>query len=219
VRHRVKVNIGDDPMKTYSGEAAMLSDHDIITRVQRGERELFGELHTRYHERIYRTIGRSIFDPDTAQDIAGEVWVRAYAAVDRFSPRESHSVVAWLLRIAANLVTDHRRRLPVGETCDDYEEKTLRLVAPAAEREVLRMEQSRAVRRALETLSEGDRQIIHLAHDNDLSCREIAVVLDKPSVSAVTSHLHRAMRHLKTALEQSGWFSEHSDNADKRAAR
>lgn len=195
-------------MKTFSGEAAMLSDTDIILRVQRGERELFGELHTRYHDRIYRTVGRSVFDPDIAQDIAGEVWVRAYAAVDRFAPRESHSVVAWLLRIAANLVTDHRRRLPVGETCDDYEEKTLRLVAPGAEREVLRAEQSRAVRRALETLSDGDRMIIELAHDSDLSCREIAVALDKPSVSAVTSHLHRAMRHLKTALEQSGWFSE-----------
>ncbi len=195
-------------MKKELGQPVMLSDTDIILRVQRGERELFGELHTRYHDRIYRTIGRSVFDPDIAQDIAGEVWVRAYAAVDRFSPRETHSVAAWLLRIAANLVTDHRRRLPVGETCDDYEEKTLRLVTPGAEREVLRAEQSRAVRRALETLSDGDRMIIEMAHDSDLSCREIAVALNKPSISAVTSHLHRAMRHLKTALEQSGWFAE-----------
>ncbi len=194
-------------MKLQRDSAAM-TDNDIILRVQNGERELFGELHARYHERVYRHIGRSIFDFDTAQDIAGEVWMRAYTAVDRFSPRESHSVVAWLLRIASNLVTDHRRRLPVCEVCDDYEEKTLRLVSPAAEREVLRAEQSRAVRRALETLSEVDRQIIQLAHDNDLSCREIAFVLNKPSISAVTSHLHRAMRHLKIALEQSGWFGE-----------
>lgn len=205
-------------MKNDMGRLEMLSDNDIIERVQRGERELFGELHTRYHERIYRTIGRSIFDADTAQDIAGEVWVRAYAAVDRFSPREQHSAIAWLLRIAANLVTDHRRRLPVGETCDDYEEKTLRLVSPAAEREVMRHEQSRAVRQAMETLSDGDRQIIQLAHDNDLSCREIAAALDKPSVSAVTSHLHRAMRHLKTALEQSGWFAEYGSGAAKKRA-
>ncbi len=203
-------------MKPLTSEADM-TDNDIIARVQNGERELFGELHTRYHDRIYRTVARSVFDADTAQDIAGETWVRAYAAVDRFAPRESHSVVAWLLRIAANLVTDHRRRLPVGETCDDYEEKTLRLVSPAAEREVLQNEQAHAVRRALETLSEVDRQIIHLAHDNDLSCREIAVVLDKPSVSAVTSHLHRAMQHLKTALEKSGWFAEYSAPNSKQA--
>lgn len=199
-------------MKLETG-ATDMTDNDIILRVQDGERELFGELHARHHERVYRAIGRSIFDVETAQDLASETWMRAYAAVDKFSPRESYSVIAWLLRIAANLVTDHRRRLPVGETCDDYEERTLRLISPAAEREVLRNEQSRAVRRALQTLSEADRQIIHLAHDNDLSCREIAVILDKPSVSAVTSHLHRAMRHLKSALEQSGWFGEMSQRA------
>lgn len=203
-------------MKLSASEAEM-TDNDIITRVQNGERELFGELHTRHYERVYRFIGRSVFNADLAQDIAGETWMRAYSAVDRFLPRESHSVLAWLLRIASNLVTDHRRRLPVGEAIDDYEERTLRLVSPAAEREVLRNEQSRAVRRALETLSEVDQQIIYLAHDNDLSCREIAVVLNKPSVSAVTSHLHRAMQHLKTALEQSGWFGEMVSH-DERAA-
>ena len=198
----------------------MISDNDLIRRVQNGERELFGELHTRYHERIYHHVARSIFEREAAQDIACETWLRAYAAVDRFEPRNDYSVVAWLLRIATNLVTDYRRCLPAVELCDESEqEPTLRLMSPGAESEVMRREQSLAVRRALGTLSEGDRQIINLAHQDDLNCQEIAAVLGKPSVSAVTSHLHRAMRHLKQALEKSGWFPEYAQEQTRANER
>lgn len=194
----------------------MLSDNEIVLRVQGGERELFGELHVRHHERIYRYVSRSIFEREAAQDVACEVWLRAYAAVDKFEPRSDSSVIAWLMRITSNLITDYRRRLPTTNLADETEnEPILQLVSPAAEREVFRHEQAYAVRRAMQTLSDGDRQIIHLAHQDDLSCRQIADVLGKPSVSAVTSHLYRAMRHLKTALEQSGWFGEYHSRKTK----
>jgi DNA-directed RNA polymerase specialized sigma24 family protein len=54
-----------------------------------------------------------------------------------------------------------------------------------------------------------------------LSCAEIAVALNKPSISAVTSHLYRAMQHLRGALERSGWFSEYSsqDLGERAASR
>lgn len=191
----------------------MLTDNEIIDRVKNGERELFGELHVRHHERIFRYVSRSIFEREAAQDVACEVWLRAYAAVDRFEARGENSVISWLMRIAANLITDYRRRLPSVDLTDEVEsEPMLQLVSPAAEREVMRHEQAFAVRRAMQTLSDADRQIIHLAHQDDLSCRQIADILGKPSVSAVTSHLYRAMRHLKTALEQSGWFGEYSQS-------
>ncbi|MBV9867631.1 MAG: RNA polymerase sigma factor [Abitibacteriaceae bacterium] len=197
----------------------MLTDNEIIRRVQKGERELFGELHTRHHERVYRYVAHSIFQREAAQDVASEVWLRAYAAVDRFEPRAENSVMAWLLRIATNLITDYRRRL--GPECQQWEEDSetpLRLLSPAAEHEVMSAERSRAVRHALSQLSDNDRQIIYLAHQNELSCAEIAVAMNKPSVSAVTSHLHRAMGHLREKLEQSGWFGERESASAKPVA-
>lgn len=194
----------------------VLSDSDLIRRVQRGERELFGELHARHHGRVFRYVAQSIFQRETAQDIAGEVWLRAYGSVDRFDPRSENSVVAWLLRIATNLVTDYRRRL--GPACqswsDDDGEVELRLRSPGADTLVLRAEKARTVRQALNQLSDADRQIIYLAHQDDLSCAEIAVAMNKPSVSAVTSHLHRAMRNLRTQLVKTGWFAEATENGD-----
>jgi len=202
----------------------MLSDQDIIARVQAGERELFGELHARHHERVYRFIGRSIWACESAQDVAGEVWLRAYTAVDRFEVRPDAGVLAWLLRIAANAVTDYRRRLgPETQPWESDEAPTLYLVegssakgnaieprfsSPGAESEVMRRERSRAVHRALSLLSEGDRRIIALAHQEELSSTEIALALGKPSISAVTSHLHRAMTHLRLKLAELGWLDE-----------
>jgi RNA polymerase sigma-70 factor (ECF subfamily) len=191
----------------------MLTDNEIIERVQGGERELFGELHTRHHDRIFRYVAQSIFQRESAQDVAGEVWLKAYAAVDRFQPRGEGSVIAWLLRIATNLITDYRRQL--GPECQPWEEASgsvnLRLVTPAAETQLLCAERCREVRRVLNQLSLSDQQIIYLAHQHDLSSAEIAVALNKPSVSAVTSHLHRAMYHLREKLLQSDWFADMVD--------
>jgi RNA polymerase sigma-70 factor (ECF subfamily) len=186
----------------------MISDRDIIHRVQHGERELFGELHARYHDRIFRFVAHSIWQREAAQDVAGDIWLKAYNAVNDFAPRDEYSVIAWLLRIASNCITDYRRRLKPQIPWTEDEEETLRLTSPSAEGEALRQEKIQAVREALVSLSESDRQIIFLAHQKDLSCAQIAEILQKPSISAVTSHLHRAMRHLKTALQKSPWFEE-----------
>jgi len=188
-------------------------DSEIVCRVQAGERELFGELHARHHERVYRFVTQSIWQPEAAQDVACEVWLRAYNAVDRFEVRPGASVLSWLLRIAANLVTDYRRRLgPEVESWEENEEKLApSLVTQGTEAQFLRRERIRAVQLAFQQLSPSDQQIIYLAHQSGLSSAEIADVLGKPSVSAVTSHLHRAMTHLREKLRQSGWMGESDD--------
>ncbi len=64
------------------------------------------------------------------------------------------------------------------------------------------------VRKALDCLPTADRQILHLAFEEDLSCADIMKIMGKPSVSAVTSHIYRALRRLKGLLERSGYFAE-----------
>jgi RNA polymerase sigma-70 factor (ECF subfamily) len=201
-------------------ELTMLSDGEIIRRVQAGERELFGELHTRHHERVYRFVAQSIWQREAAQDVACEVWLRAYNAVDRFEIRSGASVLAWLLRIAANLVTDYRRRLgPETESWEENEERLApSLVSPGTESQFLQRERARAVQDAFRELSAGDQQIIYLAHQDGMSSAEIAQALGKPSISAVTSHLHRAMTHLRERLRRQGWLNEDGDRPSTHAA-
>ncbi len=199
----------------------MLSDCEILRRVQNGERELFGELHVRHHERVFRFVAHSIWQREAAEDIAADVWLRAYGAVDKFDPKSESSVLSWLLTIASNRMTDYRRRLKPQVSLDDEAASTLQMASPAAERQAMRFEKGREVRKALSQLKESDRQIIYLAHMNEFSSSQIAQILEKNSVSAVTSHLHRAMRHLKIILEKNDWFGEkdievRSENAEMK---
>ena len=190
-----------------------LTDAELVRRVQAGERELFGELHVRHHERVFHFVGQSIWQREAAQDVACEVWLRAYNAVDNFEIRVGASVLSWLLRIAANLVTDYRRRLgPEVESWEENEERLAPvLLTPATESQVINRERVRAVREAFQALSSGDQQIIYLAHQSGLTSTEIATALGKASVSAATSHLHRAMTHLRRRLQSEGWMEDGAD--------
>jgi RNA polymerase sigma-70 factor, ECF subfamily len=196
-----------DAVPLSEGNASQWSDAEILWRVQAGERQLFALLYDRHHERVFRFVSRSVWQRENAQDIASEVWLRAYNAVDRFEVRRESSIVAWLLRIASNLVTDYRRRL--GPECESWEESeetiSPRATESSTERLFWKRERLRALRDAFGTLSFNDQQIIMLAHGRGLSSAQIAVVLGKPSISAVTSHLHRAMSHLREKLRRAGW--------------
>lgn len=184
-----------------------LDDLEIIARVQNGQRELFGELHRRHHDKVLRFIQNSVWERESAQDLASEAWIRAYNAVDRFEPRESKSVVGWLMRICANLITDYRRKLgPETQAFEEEDEYTLpQFIVAGTERDFWAREQFKAIREAFCQLSPGDQKIIFLAHGQERTSAEIAEILGKPSASAVTSHLHRAMGSLRTKITQSGW--------------
>ena len=69
------------------------------------------------------------------------------------------------------------------------------------ERRLIREEESEAIRKALRSLAEDDRSILLLSAEDELSCREIADVLDI-SLTAVKTRLFRARRRLAGLLEK-----------------
>ncbi|NCO34920.1 MAG: hypothetical protein GW893_13805, partial [Armatimonadetes bacterium] len=72
--------------------------------------------------------------------------------------------------------------------------------------QMLRREMIERVRQSVAKLPPDHQQIIHLAFDRDLSSGDIMQIMNKSSITAVTSHLHRTMKRLKTVLEQDGYF-------------
>ncbi|NCO41907.1 MAG: hypothetical protein COZ06_31175 [Armatimonadetes bacterium CG_4_10_14_3_um_filter_66_18] len=181
----------------------MPSDEEIIRQVQRGDRERFGELHLRHYPRVRRYVSRFVFDEEEAMDLALEVFVRAYRSVDSYETQERVTYLAYLLRIAQNLVTDYRRRLPPSQLApvDEFEPE-----APAARRsfgeELAAWQTRRRVQWAMSQVSKEDQQVLTLAYVEELSRQEIAHVLGKPSVTAVTTQLYRATRRVRALLEE-----------------
>jgi len=144
---------------------------------------------------VVRFLHRKVWDLDRAQDLAQEVFVRALNE-DPDNPR------AWLFTVAANLARDEarsavRRKKHLVLIKGEAEAKQSS-VADAAEH-LERQERAEAVRRALEMLSERDRDVL-LLWDAGLNYEEIAAETGL-SKGAIGTTLARARQRLVEAYD------------------
>lgn len=186
------------------------SDNEILARVQRGERDLYVHLFDRYYARVEGYARKRLCNAEAARDIASETFLRAYKHVDRFRLDEGISYFGYLLLICRRLVLTEQSRQHTVQTqsldADPMVAERLVDSDPLPVHHILDEERKVMLREALDRLSTEDREIIHLAFERDLSRRDMVTVLDKPSISAVTSHLYRAMQKLKSIVADQGYF-------------
>ena len=100
------------------------TDQQLVSRVLKGERRAFDLLVLRYQHRVIALIGRFVHDPQEAEDVSQEAFIKAYRALPRF--RGDSAFYTWLYRIAVNTAKNHlmaRSRRPPTEdvSVDDAE--------------------------------------------------------------------------------------------------
>jgi RNA polymerase sigma factor (sigma-70 family) len=138
------------------------------------------------------------------EDVLAEVFTRALARVSSFDAVGGSRYVSYLYAVARNLITDRRReRARTPETLEldaahDLPDREL----PDPELVLLHQEQLGTIRKAMERLGPSDRMIITLSYDREMTCREIMEVMEKPSVSAVTTHLYKAIKRLREQVRR-----------------
>jgi RNA polymerase sigma-70 factor (ECF subfamily) len=179
-----------------------LSDQLLIARCQADDLKAFDLLVDRYQARVFGFARRMLSDPQEAEDVAQEVFVRAFRNIRRYDGRAS--VAGWLFKIATNLCIDRRRRrsrrvmeVPLEADADASHE----LVATSGDpqQEVVARQMHEVVQAALETLSERLQPVV-LMHDVEgMSYEEIANALNIP-VGTVKSRLFLARERLQAAL-------------------
>src|SRR6266511_2512344 len=89
--------------------APSVSDHTLRRAIGR-DRQAFAALYEAHLERVHRHVRYRVADPDVAEDLAAQVFLRAWQAIDRYRPVEGRPFVAWLFTIANNLIVDHHRK-------------------------------------------------------------------------------------------------------------
>jgi RNA polymerase sigma-70 factor (ECF subfamily) len=187
--------IGQD----VSGEKPMAKgvDHELVKRVQCGDKKAFDLLVLKYQHRIVKVIARYIQDSHEVLDVAQEAFIKAYRALPRF--RGDSEFYTWLYRIAINtaknfLVAQGRRPPDTDIEADGAEfyegaSKLREMASP--ERLLLRDEIETAVHKAIEQLPEDLRTAVTLRELEGLSYEEIAQAMNCP-VGTVRSRIFRA---------------------------
>jgi RNA polymerase sigma-70 factor, ECF subfamily len=175
--------------------ALRVDDREAVLACQRGEREAFDRLVERYQRDIYRLCYRYVNDPQDANDMAQEVFLKAYRAIDRF--RGDSSFSTWLYRIAVNTCLNFRSsRRPEGEQLPESLPDGHGGVLDA----MVEDERARRVREAVSRLPEKQRATLILKVYHDLTHEQVAGIVGS-SVGTVKANLFHALGNLRKLLE------------------
>jgi RNA polymerase sigma-70 factor (ECF subfamily) len=186
-------------------ERDQLDDRSLVERILGGERDLFTVLVSRYEKRIINYVYRITHRYEEAHDLAQEIFVKVYLALDRYDPKYQFST--WLFRIAQNSAIDALRKKSISE---------VPLARPAEEepgtkerefaddgvspyRALKNKQLSAAIDEAVGNLPADYRELIQLRHFAELSYEEIASMKKLP-LGTVKNKLFRARNLLKDAL-------------------
>lgn len=173
-------------------------DQQLVERVQRGDKQAFGLLVSKYQRKLNRLLSRLIRDPAEVEDVAQETFIKAYRALGSF--RGDSAFYTWLYRIgintAKNYLVSQGRRAPTStdfdsEEAESFEEGELLRDNNTPERMLFSKEIGETVNAAMEALPEELRTAITLREIEGMSYEDIAKMMDCP-IGTVRSRIFRA---------------------------
>jgi RNA polymerase sigma-70 factor (ECF subfamily) len=184
-----------------------MTDTEIINIVLHGKRNDFQILVERYQSLVFRTCMGFLHDKDEVDDLTQEVFIQAYQSLNKFKGESAFST--WIYRIAVNAslnyVRKNSRRLVLNRLDSLFVTGKEREISfPAYDNEdpeniLIRLEKSKWIQNALDSLPENQRIAIVLSKYDDLSQKEISEIM-KITEGAVESLIQRAKANLKIKL-------------------
>jgi RNA polymerase sigma-70 factor (ECF subfamily) len=181
-------------------------DQALVERVQKGDKQAFDILVTKYQNKIIQLVNRYVHDPEEARDVAQEAFIKAYKAVGRF--RGDSAFYTWLYRIAINTAKNHLvaggRRPPNididAQDAEQYDGAMGLKEYATPERLLFKDEIQALIARAIDELPDDLRTAIILRELEGLSYEEIAQTMDCP-IGTVRSRIFRARDAIDTRLK------------------
>jgi RNA polymerase sigma-70 factor (ECF subfamily) len=191
-------------------------EHDLIARVQQGQKELFYELVKPYERRVFAAALTILRNDADAEDVAQEAMLKAFANIRQFRAEAKFST--WLIQITVNeaLMRRRREKTVVMEGIDDRKDEDSdyaprdfadwrEIPSEALERKEVRQR----LAEALATLDRKYREVFVMRDMEHLNIQETAEALGI-STASVKTRLLRArlmLRDLLAAGWEQGWFS------------
>ena len=183
-----------------------MQEQALIQALKAGESTAFGKIVAQFQDHIVNTCFGFVNNSEDAEDLAQEVFIEVYRSIGNF--RGGAKLSTWLYRIAVTKSLDFLRKKKAQKRIQfvkslfgiDDEERQIadhKIVHPHLQLE--QQERLNVLHQAVSQLADNQRIAFTLNKFEDLSYKEIAVVMDI-SLSSVESLIHRAKKNLKKKL-------------------
>jgi len=182
-------------------------DRDLVRQAKDGDKEAFESLVRRHQSRVFAVAGGILRNREDVEDIAQQVFLKAYFSLKRFDQRAAFST--WLYKITLNECWDllrKRKVRPLVLEVDLSEEQARQYqaaeeVADGRPDASDRLAARERVEQLLECLEERDRSMLVLKEVQGFSVEEIAEVLEL-NANTVKVRLFRARQRIAESVRR-----------------
>ncbi len=176
----------------------------LLPAVAHGDLTAFEQLYDRHSSTLYALLLRILANPDDAQEVLQETFVKAWTNAKMFDAVRG-SDVAWLISIARSRGIDRLRSRRIRGDREDEAGRELSSSFGFVEKrtgadDAIQSEERRAVREALAELPEAQRVALGLAYFEGLSQSEIAEKLGEP-LGTIKTRMQLGMTKLRESLK------------------
>jgi len=184
----------------------------FVARLVARDETAFNELVRTYERRVFALVYRMLGRRDEAEDMAQEVFVQVFKAIDQF--RGDSKLSTWIYRIAVNLTKNRtkylaRRHSQKQDDVDAIAERSPLSSAKGVsvggisrpDELVEGMQLEVIVKRAIDMVDPEFREVLILRDVEDMSYEEIAAVTGVPE-GTVKSRIHRGRAQLRALVEK-----------------
>jgi RNA polymerase sigma-70 factor (ECF subfamily) len=195
------------------------SDTELVAGALRGSQDACRELVRRFERPVYSLVLRMVQDSGVAEDLAQEVFVKAFRRLDSYDPRWKLS--SWLFKIAHNTTIDHLRRgspetVPLEAEAEGERGSLAAVLADGSVESPLaaaeRHDLARSLERAIARLRPDYREAVLMFYVHGASYQEICEATGQP-LGTVKTNLHRAKKELAETMTGLGWGSGETGRA------
>lgn len=180
-------------------DAPSRSPEELLQATANRDRQAFSELYDIFADLTYGITLRVVQDQAIAQESTQEVWLEIWDKACNYDPRRG-TARSWIARVAHNRAVDtvrsnesSRQRLEIAGRREAVGSEP-----PASERLEMQ-EDSNAVTRCLDTLTDIQREAVHLAYYSGLTQKEIAAKTGA-GLSAIKTRLRDGMLALRRCM-------------------
>ena len=182
-------------------------DQILIEKALAGDENAFKVLLERYKDAVHRIIVKIVHNPDEAQDLVQETFMKAFGSLSSY--KCEYRFTTWLYKIAFNNCIDSIRKhklktYPLDrpiETREGSVQQEIRDDSTSPEKEMLFLEKRKQINQAIRCLPEKYKRVILLRHQEEKTYEEIAEIMNIP-LGTVKARIFRAREMLKRCIQE-----------------
>jgi RNA polymerase sigma-70 factor (ECF subfamily) len=183
-----------------SGAVQATADAVLIGHIASGDKHAMKILFARHNVRVYRFLARIVGDRTAAEDLVSDVFLDVWRKAGQFEGRSQAST--WLLAIARYKALSQLRTRPT-ECLDESAAENIEDPSDNPAVVFEKKDRNELLRRCLQQLSAGHREVLDLVYYHEKSMEEVAQILQIPEAT-VRTRMFYARKRLADLLKAEG---------------